>query len=83
MVEEIEEHLQEYVKNCYDNINVNVEYESIRKYKIIILLKNPKIKGIIKINITFYYDWQQHLTFSANLEQIKYYINKYIKEVIK
>ena len=87
MVEEIQEKLQEY----YKDIRIDVEYESIRKYKIILIknmsieeykttiLKSKKNNGIIKKSVTFYYDWQINFTFSANIEQIKYLINKYFK----
>lgn len=87
MVEDIQEKLQEY----YNNIQVEVEYESIRKYKIKLiknipieeykttLLKSTKNNDIIKKSVTFYYDWQKDFTFSANIEQIKYTINKYFK----
>ena len=35
---------------------------------------------IIMKDIIFYYNWSDKITFSANIEQIKYNINKIIKE---
>lgn len=58
MVEEIEEKLQEK----FSNLKITVEYVKIRMYSI-------KIN-----NKTIFYEWQNNLTMSANIEQISYYI---------
>ncbi len=81
MVEEIQEKLQEY----YKNIQIEVEYLEIRKYKIILIkhnntiLKSNKNNDIIKKSVTFEYKWENNWTFSANIEQIKFTIEKYFK----
>lgn len=74
MVEEIQEKLQEY----YQNIQIEVEYLEIRKYKIT-LLKKVREHDIIKRSVTFEYKWLNNFTFSSNIEQIKGIINKYFK----
>lgn len=71
---EIEDKLQE----IYKNIEIEVEYIDIRKYKIKLLKKVSK-HNIIKKSVTFEYKWINNWTFSANIEQIKYSINKYFK----
>lgn len=38
-----------------------------------------KYNDIIKKSVTFEYKWNNNWTFSANIEQIKYTINKYFK----
>lgn len=58
MVEEIEETLQEK----FENLKIEVEYVKIKMYSIKIGTK------------TIFYKWQDNLTFSANIEQIVYYI---------
>lgn len=80
MVEDIQEKLQEY----FTNIQIDVEYESIRKYKIKLTKKYPILKetnnnDIIKKSVTFYYNWIKHFTFTANIEQMKYIIDKYFR----
>lgn len=74
MVEEIQEKLQEN----YTNIQIEVEYVEIRKYKIK-LLKKVLNHNIIKRSVTFEYNWQNNFTFSSNIEQIKSIINTYFK----
>lgn len=87
MVEEIQEKLQE----LYSTIQIEVEYLEIRKYKIILIkhntlkdhrttiLKSNKNNDIIKKSVTFEYKWENNWTFSANIEQIKFTIDKYFK----
>ena len=81
MVEEIQEKLQE----LYSTIQIEVEYLEIRKYKITLIkytntiLKDNKNNDIIKKSVTFEYKWENNWTFSVNIEQIKYTINKYFK----
>ena len=58
MVEEIEEKLQEK----FENLKIEVEYVKIKMYSIKIGTK------------TIFYKWQDNFTFSANIEQIVYYI---------
>ena len=58
MVEEIEEKLQEK----FENLKIEVEHVKIKMYSIKIGTK------------TIFYKWQDDLTFSANIEQIVYYI---------
>lgn len=53
MVEEIQEKLQEN----YTNIQIEVEYIEIHKYKIK-LLKKVRNHNIIKRSVTFEYNWQ-------------------------
>ena len=71
MSEDIQESLEVY----YPNLQIEVEYIDIRKYKIKLLKKVSK--HIIKKSVTFEYKWNNNWTFSANIEQIKYSINKY------
>lgn len=87
MVEEIQEKLQD----LYSTIQIEVEYLEIRKYKIILIkhntikdygttiLKSNKNNDIIKKSVTFEYKWENNWTFSANIEQIKFTIDKYFK----
>ena len=87
MCEEIQEKLQEY----YKNLRIEVEYLEIRKYKITLIknrqisdyettiLKDNKNNDITKKSVTFEYKWKNNWTFSANIEQIKYTIDKYFK----
>lgn len=78
MVEEIEEELQEYFKNT--DVKIRCEYVSLKLYKIEITLQIKNVNDIIMKTIIFYYNWSDKFTFSANIEQIKYNINKIIKE---
>lgn len=73
MSEEIEEKLSKYYKN------ITVEYDSLKTYKITIVLKGSIKTGIIKTVLIFYYKWQDISTFSANIDLIRYNINKFIK----
>ena len=87
MVEEIQEKLQE----LYSTIQIEVESVEIRKYEIILIkhntikdygttiLKSNKNNDIIKKSVTFEYKWENNWTFSANIEQIKFTIDKYFK----
>ena len=81
MSEDIQESLEVY----YPNLQIEVEYIYIRKYQIKlikytnIILKDKKNNDIIKKSVTFEYKWNNHWTFSSNIEQIKYLINKYFK----
>ena len=74
MSEDIQESLEAY----FPNIEIEVEYVDIRKYKIKLLKKVSK-HNIIKKSVSFEYKWSNNWTFSANIEQIKYSINKYFK----
>ena len=62
----------------FPNIEIEVEYIDIGKYKIKLLKKVSK-DNIIKKSVSFEYKWSNNWTFSANIEQIKYSINKYFK----
>lgn len=81
MSEDIQESLEVY----YPNLEIEVEYIDIRKYQIKLIkhtntiLKDKKNNDIIKKSVTFEYKWNNNWTFSANIEQIKYSINKYFK----
>lgn len=78
MSEDIQESLEVY----FPNIEIEVEYIGIRNYRIKhtnITLKDKKNNDIIKKSVTFDYKWNIHWTFSSNIEQIKYSINKYFK----
>lgn len=81
MSEDIQESLEPY----FPNIEIEVEYKDIRKYQIKLIkhtntiLKDKKNNDIIKKSVTFEYKWSNNWTFSANIEQIKYSINKYFK----
>ena len=80
MSKDIKESLEVY----YPNIQIEVEYLEIRKYKITLIknrqiLKDNKNNDIIKKSVTFEYKWQNNWIFSANIEQIKYTIDKYFK----
>lgn len=55
---EIEEKLQEKFKN----LKIEVDYVKIKMYSIKIGTK------------TIFYEWKDNLTFSANIENITYYI---------
>ena len=81
MSEDIQESLEPY----FPNIEIEVKYIDIRKYEIKLIkhtntiLKDKKNNDIIKKSVTFEYKWNNNWTFSANIEQIKYSINKYFK----
>lgn len=81
MSEDIEESLEPY----FPNIEIEVKYIDIRKYQIKLIkhtntiLKDKKNNDIIKKSVTFEYKWSNNWTFSSNIEQIKYSINKYFK----
>ena len=85
------EEIQEKLQDLYSTIQIEVEYIDIRKYKIILIkhntikdygttiLKSNKNNDIIKKSVTFEYKWKNNWTFSANIEQIKFTIDKYFK----
>ena len=81
MSEDIQESLEVY----YPNLQIEVKYIDIQKYEIKLIkhtntiLKDKKNNDIIKKSVTFEYKWSNNWTFSANIEQIKYSINKYFK----
>ena len=81
MSEDIQESLEAY----FPKIEIEVKYIDIRKYQIKLIkhtntiLKDKKNNDIIKKSVTFEYKWSNNWTFSANIEQIKYSINKYFK----
>lgn len=81
MSEDIQESLEAY----FPNIEIEVKYIDIRKYQIKLIkhtntiLKDKKNNDIIKKSVTFEYKWSNNWTFSSNIEQIKYSINKYFK----
>ena len=79
------EDIQEILEAYYPELQIEVEYIYIRKYQIKLIkytntiLKDKKNNDIIKKSVTFEYKWNNHWTFSSNIEQIKYSINKYFK----
>ena len=79
------EDIQEILEAYYPNLQIEVKYIDIRKYQIKLIkhtntiLKDKKNNDIIKKSVTFEYKWNNNWTFSANIEQIKYSINKYFK----
>ena len=79
------EDIQEILETYYPNLQIEVKYIDIRKYQIKLIkhtntiLKDKKNNDIIKKSVTFEYKWSNNWTFSANIEQIKYSINKYFK----
>ena len=79
------EDIQEILETYYPNLQIEVKYIDIRKYEIKLIkhtntiLKDKKNNDIIKKSVTFEYKWNNNWTFSANIEQIKYTINKYFK----
>lgn len=87
MIEDIQEILEAY----YPELQIEVKYIDIRKYKIILIkhntikdygttiLKSNKNNNIIKKSVTFEYKWKNNCSFSANIEQIKFTIDKYFK----
>lgn len=81
MSEDIQESLEPY----FPNIEIEVKYNDIRKYQIKLIkhtntiLKDKKNNDIIKKSVTFEYKWNNNWTFSSNIEQLRYTINKYFK----
>lgn len=79
------EDIQEILEAYFPNIEIEVKYIDIRKYQIKLIkhtntiLKDKKNNDIIKKSVTFEYKWSNNWAFSANIEQIKYSINKYFK----
>lgn len=79
------EDIKEILETYYTNLQIEVKYIEIRKYKITLIkytntiLKDNKNNDIIKKSVTFEYKWENNCTFSANIEQIKYSIEKYFK----
>lgn len=79
------EDIQEILETYYPELQIEVKYIDIRKYQIKLIkhtntiLKDKKNNDIIKKSVTFEYKWNNNWTFSANIEQIKYSINKYFK----
>lgn len=79
------EDIQEILETYYPNLQIEVKYIDIRKYQIKLIkhtntiLKDNKNNDIIKKSVTFEYKWSNNWTFSANIEQIRYSINKYFK----
>lgn len=79
------EDIQEILETYYPNLQIEVKYIDIRKYQIKLIkhtntiLKDKKNNDIIKKSVTFEYKWSNNWTFSSNIEQIKYTINKYFK----
>lgn len=74
MLEEIQEKLEE----IYESLEIEVKYSSIKRYLIKLSIKCSE-KNIVKRSVLFEYFWNDKWTFSANIEQIKYTINKYFK----
>lgn len=83
----MEEVIEEEIQSRFDKnkIKINVDYESIRTYKITITIKHMPIEtGITIKHIVFTYDWFNNYTYSSNIEQLYYEIkNILIKENIK
>lgn len=80
MVEEIEEKLKEY----YDFLSIEVEHDKIKTYKIFISVILADYRNSdVKKRVEFYYNWEDHLTFTANIEQIKYDIEKAIIKIFR
>ena len=79
------EDIQEILETYYPNLQIEVKYIDIRKYQIKLIkhtntiLKDKKNNDIIKKSVTFEYKWNNNWTFSSNIEQIRYSINKYFK----
>lgn len=79
------EDIKEILETYYTNLQIVVEYIDIRKYQIKLIkhtntiLKDKKNNDIIKKSVTFEYKWENNWTFSANIEQIKFTIEKYFK----
>ena len=75
MVEEIEEKLKEY----YEFLTIEVEYAKFKTYKIFISVILADYRNSeVKKGVEFYYKWIDHLTFTANIEQMRYKIEKAI-----
>lgn len=83
------EDIQESLESYFPNIEIDVEYIVIRTYRIKLIkytntiLKDKKNNDIIKKSVTFNYIWNDNWTFSSNIEQIKYSINKYFKQYLE
>lgn len=83
------EDIQEILEAYFPNIEIEVKYIDIRKYQIKLIkhtntiLKSNKNNDIIKKSVTFEYKWNNNWTFSANIEQIKFTIDKYFKLYIE
>lgn len=76
---EIEESLQE--KFNTKRIRINVEYESIRRYTITLLIRNlPLETGIVLKTIIFSYDWLNNYMFDSNIEQLYYEIKNILEK---
>lgn len=79
------EDIQEILETYYPDLQIEVKYIDIRKYQIKLIkhtntiLKDNKNNDIIKKSVSFEYQWSNNWTFSSNIEQIKYLINKYFK----
>lgn len=77
--------IQEILEAYFPNIEIEVKYIDIRKYQIKLIkhtntiLKDKKNNDIIIKSVTFEYKWENNWTFSANIEQIKFTIDKYFK----
>lgn len=69
MDEEIEERLQEELKD----LTIKVKYFKIKMYNIYLFDVNKNRYYI------YLYKWNDTLTFSSNIEQIKYIIRKIMK----
>lgn len=59
--------------NTYKDLTITVEYFKIKMYKIFVK-KIGKARGYV-----FLYKYNDKLTLSANIEQIKFYINHTMK----
>lgn len=79
MAEEIEDRLQEK----YENLTIEVRYSKIKTYKIIILIHLFTTKGIKGKKAEFIYKWNDSATFTTNVEQISYNIERQIINFFK
>lgn len=79
------EDIKEILETYYTNLQIVVEYIDIWKYQIKLIkhtntiLKDKKNNDIIKKSVTFEYKWENNWMISANIEQIKFTIEKYFK----
>ena len=78
MSEDIQESLEVY----YPNLQIERKYEIKLIKHTNTILKDKKNNDIIKKSVTFEYKWSNNWTFSANIEQIKYSINKYLESEV-
>lgn len=72
----MDDKIMEELEKYYNNLTIKVEYIKIKTYKIFIttnILNNRKVKNI---EFCIVYKWDDKMTTSANIEQIKYYIDK-------